>query len=62
MFSKFSEEAQKSLLLAREEMIKLRHPYIGSEHLFWPYFQIKIYLLLKCFQNMILIMRISIMK
>ena len=33
MFSKFSEEAQKSLLLAREEMIKLRHPYIGSEHL-----------------------------
>ena len=33
MFSKFSEEAQKSLLLAREEMIKLMHPYIGSEHL-----------------------------
>ncbi len=34
MFSKFSEEAQKALLIAKEEMIKLKHPYIGSEHLF----------------------------
>ena len=33
MFSKFSEEAQKCLLLARTEMLKLKHPYIGSEHL-----------------------------
>ena len=33
MFSKFSEEAQKSLLLARKEMMKLNHPYVGSEHL-----------------------------
>ncbi len=33
MFSKFSEEAQKNLLLAKEEMIKLKHPYVGSEHL-----------------------------
>lgn len=34
MFSKFSEEAQKTLLLAKEEMMKLKHPYVGSEHLF----------------------------
>lgn len=33
MFSKFSEEAQKCLILARDEMIKLNHPYVGSEHL-----------------------------
>ena len=33
MFSKFSEEAQKSLLLAKNEMMKLNHPYVGSEHL-----------------------------
>lgn len=33
MFSKFSEEAQKSLLLAKSEMMKLNHPYVGSEHL-----------------------------
>ena len=33
MFSKFSEEAQKSLLLAKTEMMKLNHPYVGSEHL-----------------------------
>lgn len=34
MFSKFSEEAQKALLVAKDEMIKLKHPYVGSEHLF----------------------------
>ncbi len=33
MFSKFSEDAQKSLLLAKKEMMKLNHPYVGSEHL-----------------------------
>lgn len=33
MFSKFSEEAQKILLLARQEMLDLSHPYVGSEHL-----------------------------
>ncbi len=33
MFSKFSEEAQKSLILARKEMRLLKHPYVGSEHL-----------------------------
>lgn len=34
MFSKFSEEAQKALMLAKKEMQELKHPYVGSEHLF----------------------------
>lgn len=34
MFSKFSEEAQKVLLIAKDEMTSLKHPYVGSEHLF----------------------------
>ena len=33
MFSKFDENAQKVLLLAKKEMSDLRHPYVGSEHL-----------------------------
>ena len=33
MFSKFSEEAQKILLNAKKEMVNLKHPYVGSEHL-----------------------------
>ncbi len=33
MFSKFSEDAQKTLLLAKKEMVDLKHPYVGSEHL-----------------------------
>ena len=33
MFLNFSEEAQKCLILAKEEMMKLNHPYVGSEHL-----------------------------
>ena len=33
MFSKFSEEAQKALVLAKKEMKLLKHPYVGSEHL-----------------------------
>lgn len=33
MFSKFNEEAQKVLILAKKEMTKLKHPYVGSEHL-----------------------------
>ncbi len=33
MFSKFSEEAQKVLMDAKREMQKLKHPYVGSEHL-----------------------------
>lgn len=33
MFGKFDEDAQKTLLLAKKEMIELKHPYVGSEHL-----------------------------
>lgn len=33
MFSKFSEEAQKVLLTTKKEMLELKHPYVGSEHL-----------------------------
>ena len=34
MFGKFSEEAQKVLIMANKEMSELKHPYVGSEHLF----------------------------
>lgn len=34
MFSKFSEDAQKVLMNSKKEMQELRHPYVGSEHLF----------------------------
>ena len=34
MFSRFSEESQKALIFAKKEMNNLRHPYVGSEHLF----------------------------
>ena len=33
MFSKFNEEAQKVLHSSKKEMQKLKHPYVGSEHL-----------------------------
>lgn len=33
MFSKFSEETQKVLIMAKKEMSMLKHPYVGSEHL-----------------------------
>ncbi len=33
MFSKFTEEAQKVLLMTKKEMQELKHPYVGSEHL-----------------------------
>lgn len=33
MFSNFTEETRKIMVLAKEEMSKLKHPYIGSEHL-----------------------------
>ena len=33
MFSKFDEDAQKVLLIAKKEMMELCHPYVGSEHL-----------------------------
>lgn len=33
MYSNFTEEARKVLMSAKEEMFKLKHPYVGSEHL-----------------------------
>ena len=33
MYSNFTEEARKVLVGAKEEMMKLKHPYVGSEHL-----------------------------
>ena len=33
MFGQFTEEARKILINAKEEMMELRHPYVGSEHL-----------------------------
>ncbi len=33
MFSKFDEISQKVLINAKKEMIELRHPYVGTEHL-----------------------------
>ena len=34
MFSKYEEQAKKVLVNMKQEMISLKHPYIGSEHLF----------------------------
>ena len=33
MFGQFTEEARKILVNAKKEMIELKHPYVGSEHL-----------------------------
>ena len=33
MYSNFTEEARMILVSAKEEMLKLKHPYVGSEHL-----------------------------
>ena len=33
MIGNFNEEAQKALLNAKNEMMNLGHPYIGTEHL-----------------------------
>lgn len=33
MFNKFSEETKKVLSVAKKEMVDLKHPYLGSEHL-----------------------------
>ena len=33
MYTKFSEEVRKALIQAKSEMKKLKHPYVGSEHL-----------------------------
>lgn len=33
MFSNFTEEAREIMVLAKKEMMALKHPYVGSEHL-----------------------------
>ena len=33
MFNSFDEDARKILIGAKAEMKKLKHPYVGSEHL-----------------------------
>ena len=33
MFNKFTEEAKKVISLSKKEMIQLKHPYLGSEHI-----------------------------
>ena len=33
MFGRFTESAQKVMLLAQQEAQKLRHNYVGTEHL-----------------------------
>ena len=33
MYNNFTEEARRILVGAKEEMMKLKHPYVGSEHL-----------------------------
>ncbi len=33
MFGKFTEDTQKILMIAKKEMMSLKHPYVGSEHL-----------------------------
>ena len=32
MLINFSEEARKIIIGAKEEMMRLKHPYVGSEH------------------------------
>lgn len=34
MFGNFNEEARKVLIDSKKEMYELKHPYVGSEHLF----------------------------
>ena len=34
MYNNFTEDARRVLIGAKEEMMKLKHPYVGSEHLF----------------------------
>ena len=41
MFGKFSEQARKALTNAKEEMSKLNHPFVGSEHLLLGILSIK---------------------
>lgn len=41
MFSSFSEEAQRVLVNSKKEMQELKHPYVGSEHLFLALLKLK---------------------
>ena len=33
MFSNFEEDARQIIVNAKDEMKKLKHPYVGSEHI-----------------------------
>ncbi len=33
MFGRFTEKAQKAILLAQEEAKRLKHNYVGTEHI-----------------------------
>ena len=33
MFGRFTEKAQRAILLSQEEAKKLKHNYVGTEHL-----------------------------
>ena len=33
MISNFNEEAQEIIIKAKLEMLELKHPYVGTEHL-----------------------------
>lgn len=33
MFNRFNEEVKKIIALSKQELNKLHHPYLGSEHL-----------------------------
>ena len=33
MFYNFTDEARKILVLSKKEMLSLKHPYVGTEHL-----------------------------
>ena len=39
MFQNFSEEARRMIKEAKCEMMELKHPYVGSEHLLPPRFK-----------------------
>ena len=33
MFNKFSEDTKKMIVVSKKEMLDLKHPYLGSEHI-----------------------------
>ena len=47
MFGKFSEDAQKVLLLSRKEMMNLKHEFIGTEHFMLAILSLKNYSITK---------------